>query len=101
MMLRLMLLDGTHTLHGQKRVLRATIALFTNARLLPPQVAVDSVALRHFVVAKALLETHPSAIAELAQQAQDFPLDIGGWLLGRIAEIALVLDLEAAQLRLK
>src|ERR1700690_1458529 len=101
MVLRFMLLSRTHTLHGQQRVLRTAVALFPNAGFLAPEVAVNSVALRHFVVAEALLEAHPSAIAEFTQQAQHFPLDVGGGLLGRVAEIDLVLDLKAAQLRLK
>src|ERR1700674_514738 len=101
MVLRFMFLSGTHPLHREQRVLGTTVPFFANAALLAPQVAVDGVALRHFVVAEALLEAHPSAITELAQQAQHLPLDIGGRLLGRIAEINLVLNLEPPQLRLK
>ena len=101
MVLRFMFLRGTHALHGEQRILRTAVAFFANAALLAPQVAVDGVALRHFVVAEALLEAHPPAVAELAQQAQHLPLDIRGRLLGRIAEINFVLDLEPAQLRFK
>src|SRR5208282_723593 len=81
-----MLLQGTHTLHGEQRVLGAAVALFANAALLAPEVAVDGIALRHFVVAEALLEAHPAAIAEFTEQAQHLPLNIGGGLLGGVAE---------------
>src|SRR5580692_9196392 len=91
----------THTLDGEQRVLRTAIPLFTNSTLLAPQVAINGVPLRHFVVAKALLEVHAAAVAELAQQAEHLPLDVGGGLFGRVAEIDFVLDLEPAQLRLK
>src|SRR5580704_9612421 len=94
-----MFLRRTHTLHREQRVLRTPIALFANASLLAPQVAIDRIALRHFVVAETLLEAHPSAIAELAQHAQHFPLDIRRRLFGWVAEINFVLDLEPAQLR--
>src|SRR5271167_2434169 len=94
-------LRGTHALHGEQRVLRTPVALFANAGLLAPQVAVDGITLRHFVVAEALLEAHPPAVAELAQQAQHLPLDIRGRFLGRVAEINFILDLEPAQLGFK
>jgi hypothetical protein len=89
------------SLHGEQRILRAAVAFFADARLLAPQVAVNGVALGHFVVAVALGEVHASAIGEFAQQAQYLPLDVSGRALGRIAEVDLVLDLQAAQLRVE
>ena len=101
MVLRFVFLHGTYALHGEQRVLGTPVALFANAAFLAPQVAINGITLRHFVVAEALLKAHPSAVAELAQQAQHLPLDIRGRLLGGVAEINFVLDLEPAQLRLK
>src|SRR5580658_7072011 len=97
----LMFLGWSHTLHGKQRVLRTPVALFANASLFAPQVAVDGIALRHFVITEALLKAHSSTVAELTQQAQHLPLDIRGRLLGGVAEINLVLDLEPAQLAFK
>src|ERR1700686_1105563 len=100
-MVSFVLLLRAYALHGKERVLRATVAFFANARLLAPQVAVDGIALGHFVVAKTLRETHASAVGKFAQQGEHLPLDIGGRALGGIAEENLILDLQAPQLRLK
>ena len=90
-----------HSLHGEQRVLRTAVAFFTDAVLLAPQIAVDGIALRDFVVAEALGKTHAAAVAEFAQQGEHLPLDVGRRSLGRVAEINLVLDLQPAQLRVQ
>src|SRR3984957_9432138 len=100
-MMGLMFLLGTYSLNGEQRVLRAAIAFFADARLLAPQVAVDGVALGHFVVAKALGKTHASAIGKFAQQGEHLPLDVSGRPLGRVAEENFVLDLQPPQLGLE
>ena len=100
LVLRYVFLDP-HSLHGEQRVLGTAVAFFANPVLLPPQIAVDGVALRDFVVAEALGKAHPAAIAEFAQQGEHLPFDIRGRTLGRIAEINLVLDLQPAQLRVE
>jgi hypothetical protein len=94
-------LGHAHALHGEKGVLWATVSFFTNPRLFSPKIAVDGVALRHFVVAIALGEIHTAAIGEFPQQREDLPLDISGRAFGRITEEDLVLDLETAQLRVE
>src|SRR5580693_1979282 len=91
----------THSLHGKQRVLRTPVALLANATFLSPQVAIDSIALCHFVVPEALLKAHPSAVTKLAQHAEHLPLDIRGGFLGGVAEVDFVLDLEPAQLGFK
>ncbi len=50
-------------------ILRTAIAFFADAGLLAPQVAVNGIALGHFVVAVALGEVHAAAVGKLAQQA--------------------------------
>src|SRR5579864_3003864 len=57
-MFRLALLGGPDALYRKKRVLRTTVTFFTNAALLSPQIAVNGIALRDFVVAETLGETH-------------------------------------------
>src|SRR6266496_2981328 len=59
-----------NSLNGKNRVLRATIALLADAGLLAPEVAVDGVALRHFVVTIALREIHATAVRKFAEQAE-------------------------------
>ncbi len=90
-----------NSLHGEQRILRAAVAFFANAGLLAPQIAVDGVALSHFVVAVALGKAHASAVGKFAQQGEHLPLDIGGRPLGRIAEVDLILDLQPAELGLE
>src|ERR1022692_3624378 len=97
----LMLLFGAHSLHRKKCILRTAVAFFANAGLLAPQVAIDGIALRHFVVAVALGKAHASAVGKLAQQREHLPFNVGGRPLGGIAEINLVLDLQPAQLSLE
>src|SRR6185295_19472061 len=95
--LGLMLLHP-HTLDREQRVLGTAVAFFTNAVLLAPQIAVNGIALRDFVVAEALRKAHAPAVAEFAQQGKHLPLHLRGGALGRIAEINLVLNLQPAQL---
>src|SRR5579864_2540119 len=78
---------GPDALNRKKGILRAAVAFFANAGLLAPEVGVDRVTLRHFVVAEALGEIHASAVGELAQQREHLPLDVAWRLLGGIAEI--------------
>src|SRR5579872_323220 len=101
MLLGLAFVTRAYALHRKKSVLGPAIAFFADAALLTPQVAVNGVALSHFVVTEALRERKFAAIAEFAQQTQHFPLDVSGRLLGRIAEIDFVFDLQSPQLRLK
>jgi len=101
MVLGLVLFFGAHALHGEKRILRAAIAFLADTGLLAPQIAVDGVALRHFVITVTLGKTHAAAVGEFAQQGEYLPLDIGGRTLGRVAEVDLILDLQPAQLSLE
>src|ERR1700722_16343361 len=96
--LRLVLHFGPYSLHRKKRVLRAAIAFFADAGFLAPQIAVNRIALRHFVVAVALREAHASAVGKLPQQREYLPLDVGGRALGRITEKHFVFDLQPTQL---
>ena len=96
-----MLLFGANSLHAEECILRAAVALFADARLLAPQIAVNSVALSHFVIAETLGEAHASTIGKLAQQGEHLPLDISGGPLGRVAEVDFVLDLQPAELGLE
>ena len=57
------------SLNRKKGVLRAAIAFFADAGLFAPQVAVNGVTLRQFVVAVALRETHPAAVGKFTQKA--------------------------------
>src|SRR6185437_7661797 len=66
----------TKALNRKQRILRTAIPFFANSRLLPPQVAVDGIALGQFVEAIALRETQAAAIGELAQQGEYLPLQI-------------------------
>src|ERR1700682_4593152 len=86
-------LCDSNSLHGKKGILGAAVAFLADAGLLAPEVAVNSVALGHFVVAITLGEVHAAAVGELTQQAQYLPLDIGGRAFSRVAEENLVLDL--------
>src|SRR4029077_14915465 len=97
----LLVLGWPDSLDGENRILRSSVSFLANASLLPPKVAVDGVALRQLVIAKALREAHSSAIAEFAQQAEHFPFDVGGPFLRRVTEINFVLDLQAPELRFK
>ncbi len=97
-MLRLALFGDADSLNGEQRILRAAIAFFTDAALLAPEIALDRIALRHFVVTIALGEAHPRAVAEFADQGKDFPLHVGGWSFRGIIEENLVLDLQPAEL---
>ncbi len=93
-----MLFRDAHALHRQDRILRAAIAFFPNANFLPPEIAVNGIPLRHFVVAIALGKAHAVAITELANEGQHLPLDVRGRPLLRIVEKDLVFDLQPAQL---
>src|SRR5256885_1026884 len=86
MVLRLVLIFFPYSLNRQNRVLRTAVSFFPDAGLLAPEIAVNRVALRHFVVAIALGEIHASAIGEFPQHRQHLPLDVGGRTLLRIAE---------------
>ncbi len=97
MVLGLVFWRGANTLHGEDGVLRAAVAFFANTHLLAPQIAVDGVALGHFVVAIALRKAHAPAVAELADEVRHLPLDFGGRALGRVVEKNLVLDLQPAE----
>ena len=68
---------------------------------LPPEIAVNGVALRDFVVAVALGEAKLGAVAELAQHGEHFPLDVRGRFFRRVTEKDLVFDLQAAKLRIE
>src|SRR5580765_2377829 len=81
-----------NSLYGKQCVLWATVAFFADAGLLAPEVAVDGVALCHFVVAVALGEVHAAAVGKFPEQAEHLPLDVSRRTLGRIAEEDLVLD---------
>src|SRR5947209_10914471 len=98
MVLRLVLIFFAYSLDRENRVLRTAVSFFPDAGLLAPEIAVNRIALRHFVVAIALGEIHASAIGEFPQHRQHLPLDVGGRTLLRIAEKNLVLDLQTAQL---
>src|SRR5580704_18369876 len=100
-MLRFISFYRTNSLHRKQRVLRTPVAFLANAAFFAPQVAVDGITLRHFVVAETLRKGQPPAVAEFAQQTQNLPLHVGGRFLGGVAEIDFVLDLEPAQLRLE
>src|ERR1700757_2897620 len=68
MVLRLVLVFGdADSLDRKQGVLRTAVAFLADAGLLAPQVAVDGVALGHFVVAIALGEIHASTIGKLPQ----------------------------------
>ena len=97
-MLRFALFADAHALHRKQRILRPAIALFANPHLLAPQVALNRVALRHLVVLEALRKTQPRAVAELANEREHLPFDVGGRPFGGIVEENLVLDLQPAQL---
>jgi len=78
-------------------------SLFADPHLLAPQVGLNRVALRHLVVPKALGKIHPRAfaepaIAELANERENLPFDVGGRPFGWIIEENLVLDLQPAKL---
>src|SRR5437870_9978463 len=88
-----------HALDREQRILRPPVALFTNSALLAPQIAINSVALRHFVVAKRLGETRAAAITEFAEQTENLALDSRPSLLVRTAKVNLVLDRQAPQVR--
>src|SRR5437899_11587962 len=88
-----------HALDREQRILRPSVALFSNLAFLAPQIAINSITLSHFVVAKTLSETHAAAITEFAEQTENLPLDIRGRLLAWITEVNLVLDLQAPQAR--
>src|SRR5437667_7674541 len=90
-----------HALDRKQCILRPSVALFANSAFLAPQIAINSITLSHFVVAKTLSETHAAAITELAQQTENLPLDVRRRLLARIAEVNLVLDLQAPQARVE
>src|SRR5215831_1815106 len=62
MMLGLVFVLLANSLDGKQRVLRPTVTLFPYARLFAPEIAVDGVALRHFVVTVALREIHAAAV---------------------------------------
>ena len=47
-------LRQAHSLDRKQRVLRTAVAFFANPALLAPEIAVDGIALRNFVVAEAL-----------------------------------------------
>src|SRR6202140_2064188 len=98
MVLSLVLFGHAHALHREDRIRRPAIALFANPHFLAPQVGLNRVALRHLVVPEALRKTHPGAIAELANQREHLPFDVGGRPFGRIIEENLVLDLQPAKL---
>src|SRR5580658_11381854 len=96
--LRLTPFAVAHALHRQHRIVRTAIALLADAHLFTPEVALNGVALRHLVVTVTLLETHPRAIAELAQQRVDLPLNVSRRTFGRIIEENLVLNLQPTKL---
>src|SRR5581483_9210176 len=101
-MLRLEFLFGNpNSLYGEQSILRAAITLFANAGFLAPQITVDRITLRHFVVAIALGKVHASAVGKFAKKSDHLPLDVRGRALGRITEKDLVLDLQASQLRIE
>src|SRR2546430_14335906 len=97
MRLRLGLVTSSHPLHRKQCVLGTAVAFFADAAFLAPKIAIDGVALRHFVVAIALGEVHLAAVTKLAQQAQHLPFNIGGRSFCRIVEKNLVLNLQAAR----
>src|SRR5438046_10201892 len=86
-----------HALDRKQCILRPPVALFANSAFLAPQITINGITLRHFVVAKTLGETHAAAITEFAEQTENLPLDIRRRLLARIAKVNLVLDLQAPQ----
>src|SRR2546427_9032864 len=90
-----------HALDREQRILRPPVALFANSAFLAPQIAINSITLSHFVVAKTLSETHAAAITEFAEQTEDLPLDVRGRLLAWITEVNLVLDLQSSQVRVE
>src|SRR5436190_1139883 len=91
---------GPDALHRQQRILWTPIAFFANPRFFAPQIAVNRVALRDFVIAETLGKAHPAAtIRELAQHCQYLPLQVGWRLLLRIIEKYFVLDLQPTKLR--
>src|SRR5205807_10005583 len=90
-----------HALDREQRILRPSVALFANSAFLAPQIAINSITLSHFVVAKTLSETHAAAITEFAEQTEDLPLDVRGRLLAWIAKVNLVLDLQSSQVRVE
>src|SRR5215469_18038247 len=97
----LLMLFRPDTLHRQQRVLGPAIAFFADARFLAPQIAIDGVTLRDFVITEPLREAQAAAVGELAKQREHLPFEIGRRFLLRIAEEDFVLDFEAAQLRLE
>src|SRR5437879_13274307 len=90
-----------HALDREQRILRPSVALFANSVLRAPQIAINSIRLSHFVVAKTLSETHAAAITEFAEQTENLPLDVRGRLLAWIAKVNLVLDLQSSQVRVE
>src|SRR5579872_3442096 len=101
MMLQFIFVAWAHALYRQKGILRPAVPLFTNTSLFAPEVAIDRVTLCHLVVAKALGEGQLSTVAELAQHTEDLPFNIRGRFFCGIAEVHLIFNLEATQLRLK
>src|SRR5271157_2209296 len=97
-MFRLAFLGGADALHRENGILRAAVAFLANAHLFSPEIAVDGVTLRHFVVTETLGKAHACSVAEFAEEGEHLPLDVGGRALGRVVEKDLVLDLQPAQL---
>src|SRR4051812_5430066 len=98
MVLRLVLAFLPHSLNGKDGILGTAVAFLANAGFFAPEVAIDSIALGHFVVAIALREIHAAAIGEFPQQSQHLPFGVVRGPLGWIAEEDLVLDLQTTQL---
>src|SRR5262249_11400966 len=99
-MSRLMFLLA-HSLHGKQRILGPAIAFFANSALLAPEIAVDRVALRHFVISITLRQVHLAAVRELPKQVQNLPFDIGRRPLCRVVKEDLVLNLQAEEIGTK
>src|SRR5579862_8474167 len=98
MMLRFMLGGDAHALYGEDGVGGTAVAFFADTSFFAPEITLDGVALGHLVVSKALGKTQPAAVAELANQRGNLPLDVSRRPLGRIIEENLVLDLQPPQL---
>jgi hypothetical protein len=101
MLLHVFVFGDANTLYGKQGILRAAIAFFTNAGFFAPQVALNGIALGHFVVTVALREAHAAAVGKLAYEGYHLPLHVGGWALGGIAEEDFVLDLQPPELRVE
>src|SRR4029077_5632946 len=94
----LVFLFRADSLNRKNRILGTAGAFPADARLLAPEIGIYRVTLPHFVVAEALGMVHASAVREFAQQCEHFPLDVGRRLLGGVAEINFVLDLQPPEL---